>query len=146
MTAELFVKLAVKIYEERKHSLPSADRDSVPSSPTSISSPSAVILHQTSDDDDSESDPSSGSSGGVPISPAKKAKKPIDYALPLEYVAKQMNLNSNAFSNKDRQWLPKIDSSFWDEYANKLRVNASDKGVCDLEEVDDDYPGVQSPQ
>lgn len=32
------------------------------------------------------------------------------------------------------QWIPKMESSFWDLYANKLRVNASEGGVCDLNE------------
>ena len=35
---------------------------------------------------------------------------------------------------KPRQWIPKMESSFWRLYANKLRVNASEGGVCDLNE------------
>jgi hypothetical protein len=33
---------------------------------------------------------------------------------------------------KPDQWIPKMESSFWNLYANKLRVNASEDGVCDL--------------
>lgn len=31
------------------------------------------------------------------------------------------------------QWLPGIGDVFWETYVNKLRVNASEGGVCDLE-------------
>ena len=34
-----------------------------------------------------------------------------------------------------KQWLPGIDSPFWEPYMNKLRVNAADSGVCDLASV-----------
>jgi poly(A)-specific ribonuclease len=34
---------------------------------------------------------------------------------------------------KPSQWIPRMQSSFWDLYANKLRVNASDAGVCSLD-------------
>lgn len=33
-----------------------------------------------------------------------------------------------------QQWLPGADSSFWDLYVNRLRVNASEGGLCDLKE------------
>ena len=35
---------------------------------------------------------------------------------------------------KPSQWIPRMQSSFWDLYANKLRVNASDAGVCNLDD------------
>jgi poly(A)-specific ribonuclease len=35
---------------------------------------------------------------------------------------------------KPSKWIPRIQSSFWDLYANKLRVNASDAGVCNLDD------------
>ena len=31
-----------------------------------------------------------------------------------------------------QQWIPAMDSTFWDIYINKLRVNASEGGVCYL--------------
>ncbi|KAG0647744.1 ABA hypersensitive germination 2 [Hyphodiscus hymeniophilus] len=33
-----------------------------------------------------------------------------------------------------QKWIPEMDSRFWDIYVNKLRVNASQGGVCDLME------------
>jgi poly(A)-specific ribonuclease len=39
---------------------------------------------------------------------------------------------------KPNQWIPRMESSFWDLYANKLRVNASDAGVCDLNDSYDE--------
>ena len=35
---------------------------------------------------------------------------------------------------KHLQWIPRMESSFWDLYVNKLRVNASDAGVCELDD------------
>lgn len=34
--------------------------------------------------------------------------------------------------SSSRQWLPGIENPFWDKYKNKLRVNAAEVGVCDL--------------
>lgn len=39
---------------------------------------------------------------------------------------------------RDQQWLPNAESSFWDPYVNKLRVNASEGGLCDLNEQFDE--------
>lgn len=41
-------------------------------------------------------------------------------------------------SPQPKQWIPEWDRSFWDIYVNKLRVNAAESGVCDLDgdEVD----------
>jgi hypothetical protein len=35
---------------------------------------------------------------------------------------------------KVEQWLPELNSPFWHLYENKLRVNASEGGICDLAE------------
>ncbi|EKD18361.1 uncharacterized protein L3040_006764 [Drepanopeziza brunnea f. sp. 'multigermtubi'] len=37
-----------------------------------------------------------------------------------------------------KQWLPSFEDKFWHIYMNKLRVNASEGGVCDLEEREND--------
>ena len=34
-----------------------------------------------------------------------------------------------------KKWLPAIDNPFWELYANKLRVNAADSGVCNLDSI-----------
>ena len=151
MTAELFIKLCIKLYKERKHLLPASDRDA-DSETNETPIPQATHEESITSDEEESSQSSNPSSGGVSLNPIIKASsplkepKPLDYALPIEYIAKQMNITSTAFAKGDRQWMPRIDSGFWDEYVNKLRVNASDKGVCDLEEVDDENPGVESPK
>jgi len=39
-------------------------------------------------------------------------------------------------NRKLKRWLPPMDNSFWELYANKLRVNAADSGVCDLASIE----------
>ena len=42
---------------------------------------------------------------------------------------------SSASLHDGQQWIPKMSSSFWRIYINKLRVNACESGVCDLNEA-----------
>ncbi|TVY41998.1 Poly(A)-specific ribonuclease [Lachnellula subtilissima] len=131
MTAELFVKLTAKLYSERKHQTPFSDDSSDNSEQISL-------------DDDSGGANLNGSS-------SSSSEHSILDNLPSEWHAKQLNNRfaalaaavsiSSVASGSDveaegglEQWIPKISHSFWDVYANKLRVNASEGGVCDLED------------
>jgi len=131
MTAELFVKLTAKLYSERKHQAPFQDDSSDNSEQVSL-------------DDDSGGANLNGSS-------SSSSEHSILDNLPSEWHAKQLNNRFAALaaavsisavaSGSDveaegglEQWIPKISHSFWDVYANKLRVNASEGGVCDLED------------
>lgn len=133
MTAELFVKLAAKLYSERKHQAPFSDDSS----------------------DNSEQISLDDETGGAKLngrSSSSSENSLLDH-LPTEWHARQLNNRFAALaaavsisavasgSGSDveaeggpEQWIPKISHSFWDIYANKLRVNASEGGVCDLED------------
>jgi poly(A)-specific ribonuclease len=121
MTSELFIKLGNKLYAERKHLLKNRDRDS------------DVADYAYSDDDFS----SEGSGGAPLILPDSNH----DIADP-EWYSGQMNPYSVLKVEREdlpdtdqpNQWMPTICNAFWDIYANKLRVNASEGGICDLEE------------
>ncbi len=118
MTAELFVKLAASKRLEAKA--------------------------LASEDSDSDSDPDSSNGGALLFEPKK------DLLLnenPPAWHAKQLNLYVHldpTINGKDKgnlapkQWLPSFNSTFWDPYVNKLRVNASEGGVCDLAEREED--------
>jgi hypothetical protein len=133
MTAELFVKLTAQLYAERKHLLEDEDRSSVQDH------------YSISDTEDDES-------GGAPLNPPDIdgfSSHGMSDDLPPERHATQLNRLANPYSILDdeledntptptsKQWIPSMESSFWDIYANKLRVNASKGGVCDLEETED---------
>lgn len=104
------------------------------------------------DDDDSSAE----ATGGVrlfspnPFQALRKAKKP---SVDLNGSAKsrtrksQDNPKCNEINPDENptleQWIPSISHPFWDIYINKLRVTATETGVCDLavgaeEEVDED--------
>jgi poly(A)-specific ribonuclease len=113
MTAELFVKLTAQLYAERNKIPGEVDDDFV----------SEGIEHLNfSDSNDSEGDTSSQGNGGVPLfSPNpfavnKASEEPV----------------------KIEQFIPPMKNSFWDLYVNKLRVNGTDSGVCDLATVVDE--------
>ncbi|KAH7419618.1 ribonuclease H-like domain-containing protein [Cadophora sp. MPI-SDFR-AT-0126] len=116
MTAELFVKLAA----------------------------SKRLEANGNSDSDSE-DSSDYSSGGVRLSETDRASS--SSSLPPGWHANQLNANPYAALSLDppqdkekdsKQWLPAFNHKFWEIYVNKLRVNASDGGVCDLAEREDD--------
>ncbi|KAK0128249.1 hypothetical protein ONS95_000226 [Cadophora gregata] len=116
MTAELFVKLAAS---KRSEANGSYDSDSEESSDIS--------------------------SGGVRLSKTERSSSTS--SLPPAWHANQLNTNPYAALSLDspeekekdsKQWLPPFEHKFWDIYVNKLRVNASEGGVCDLAEREDD--------
>ncbi|KAK6582251.1 hypothetical protein PZA11_004659 [Diplocarpon coronariae] len=124
MTAELFVKLAEQKYREAK---------ALPDAPFS--------------DSDSDSD-TPGGGGATLLDPTDG-----NGHSPAEWHARQLNAGSDnmfavltdEFDQKSgsgigtpKQWLPSFHSKFWDLYMNKLRVNASESGMCDLAEREDD--------
>lgn len=146
MTAELFVKLTAKLYTA--------------SSPSSRSSTELAYISSSSEED-SDSSPSGGapinppsSSPSKPTSTTNGKSKPhspfnlttMQDNLPPPWHAAQLNpyavLQADndeeaaalAEEPKPKQWIPGMDNAFWDVYANKLRVNAIEGGVCDLEE------------
>ena len=134
MTAELFVKLTAKLYSQRKHQIPISDSDSDESEQISL---------------DDESGGANLNGGG-----SNSSEDSLLDHLPPEWHAKQLNnrfaalavvgigdvgSGSSGGATVEReggleQWIPKMSHSFWDIYANKLRVNASEGGVCDLED------------
>lgn len=111
MTAELFVKLAAQLsskYQER----PSDDYESGSSHPDQFFSATEEYLKEHRDSD-----------GGVKIK--------------LGGNLTGLDIDSDS-KVKTRQWLPRMSSKFWDKYINKLRVSATEVGVCDLAERDED--------
>jgi poly(A)-specific ribonuclease len=125
MTAELFIKLAAQLYGDGK-GFRGSDSDSETESPesstpeklSSAASEEYLREHRESD-------------GGVNVNSEENL---IDLELKLD-----LDDSPDAEGEvKTQQWLPKMGSKFWANYVNKLRVNASEEGVCDLAERDDD--------
>jgi poly(A)-specific ribonuclease len=53
---------------------------------------------------------------------------------PFQLLAERPERNGITEDHKLEQWLPKPESPFWHLYVNKLRVNASEGGICNLSE------------
>lgn len=116
MTAELFIKLAAQLYSECKTQTSDSETESLQSDSENIYSAPEEYLREHRE-----------SNGGVKI-------KPEENLIDLD-----SNLDDTIDSEvKTQQWLPKMTSKFWVKYVNKLRVNASEEGVCDLAERDED--------
>lgn len=106
MTAELFVKLAAKLSRERMDN--------------------GIYDSESSDSEHSASAPEKylgehrDSSGGVLI------ESEVDLI--------DLGFGRFFFGDKpeEEQCIPRMSSKFWTDYVNKLRVNGSDVGVCDL--------------
>jgi len=139
MTAELFVKMSSQLYAERKHLID--DRDTDEESDTA-----AEDLSYSADDDEP---------GGVLLTLADDSKASntlMGDDLPPAWHERQLQgLATNRFTTlmdlgealpgvpqdpKPKQWIPSFENSFWDLYMNKLRVNAAEVGVCDLDSDD----------
>ena len=121
MTAELFVKLAAKLYSERKPMLDSSDDDL-----SSQDSGGALVDLRT---------PPSKNSAALPYQFRElqhDAGNPFALLAQLEDDQADETLDFET-SSSGQQWLPHIESRFWDLYRNRLRVNAIEGGVCDLE-------------
>lgn len=137
MTAELFVKLVAS-----KVPTSLVTRCPPPSSP-----PHLISFSNSSSDSDSD-----GSPGGAPLNNSSNKDVEADHHQPAAWHERQLNgRNRNLFSvlaNVDdsareeedptTQWLPPFEHAFWEVYMNKLRVNASEGGVCDLAERETD--------
>jgi hypothetical protein len=157
MTAELFVKLAAKLYVQRV-----ADGEL-----TAPTEPKAKFNKSDSDSTDSE--------GGVSLYPpynylgnllihekgdvkATSLAETTSFAdeQPPAWHAAKLNGNPKPYSQNIyavledfakpngekngsdiKQWIPTFDEPFWEVYTNKLRVNAAEGGVCDLAERTD---------
>lgn len=124
MTAELFIKLAAQLYGEQK-GIPDSDSDFASGTPDSsgsdmFSSTSEEYLREHRE-----------SNGGVKIK-SEEDLIDLDLALDLD------NPIDPEGEVKTQQWLPKMSNKFWAKYVNKLRVSASEEGVCDLAERDED--------
>ncbi|KAF7916191.1 uncharacterized protein EAE98_010776 [Botrytis deweyae] len=152
MTAELFAKLSAQLYAEQSDSQsPSQDNykhdysdDYIPSS-----------------DSDSEDEGSGGASLFSPVSSStfSRSKGNADRDRPGNWHAMQLNNPFAALElektgknggkvKKDKkkvqfgdggkveggiqQWIPNAEHAFWENYKNKLRVNAIEGEVCDL--------------
>jgi poly(A)-specific ribonuclease len=152
MTAELFVKLTAKLYTAH---IPSSNTNSPPRGST------GPAYRPSSSTSSSDSDSDSSPSGGALLNPTSSNGKShpnsnpfsllaMDDNLPPAYHASCLNptavlhpLNDEeaatlAKEPQPRQWIPDLTNAFWDIYVNKLRVNAVEGGVCDLEEGGED--------
>lgn len=114
MTAELFVKLAASKFLESN-----VDSDSISS--TDSSSGGAVLV---------DTDPDSPIDDAPPGWHARQLNNP--------YAVLSLDSGNEKDNSNPKQWLPAFNNKFWDIYVNKLRVNASETGLCDLAEAEDD--------
>lgn len=158
MTAELFVKLSAQLYREHKlkNGLP------VPRAPTPPPPDSPSLMSFSSDEDEDETPTSGGgaplfssnnpfdilrSSTSTPTTPSTPAKtngkthsgkKDINPfvrgGIKPGMVAPKMNENEPDIVESE-QFIPGMDNDFWTPYVNKLRLNGTDTGVCDLAEI-----------
>jgi poly(A)-specific ribonuclease len=135
MTAELFIKLSAKLYAENRADYIDHEDDLGDSESSSY------------DDDDV---------GGAPLlSPTSNTTDPIPASLQLNKFAvlaiedpepepktkRSASAKNVAFADHEpAQWIPDMDNPFWDVYANKLRVNAAEGGVCDLDAFQEQRP------
>jgi hypothetical protein len=157
MTAELFVKLAAKLYVQRvadgeltaptepKAKFSKSDSDSADSEGgVSLYPPynrlSSLLIREKGDLEATSLTETSSFADEHP--PAWHAAKLNGNAKPyskniytvLENFAKP---NGEKNASDIKQWIPAFDEPFWDVYTNKVRVNAAEGGVCDLAEGTD---------
>jgi hypothetical protein len=160
MTAELFAKLSVKLYDDRKHTLnPSPSQASSDSEDENLLPQPSFTTSPTSSSSSKSAVIPSDSEGGVKLSPFTSTNKfaalnlndsgdledteikeeevgeEEEINLPADYYAQQLNANGK---KERREMMPRFDGQFWEVYRNKLQVNASDAGFCDVAEYDDE--------
>lgn len=149
MTAELFIKLSSQIYADRKR-YETFDSDSDDSRPYYLAeqgfisedeSGGGAKLSADSSEEDLLDKPAQSTAASKPSSenfpPAWHSKQlqTLNISDNNPYSVLQDGVEGGADEESDTtQRIPSMGSSFWDLYANKLRVNASDKGVCVLNE------------
>ncbi|PBP26994.1 CAF1 family ribonuclease [Diplocarpon rosae] len=124
MTAELFVKLAAQKYREAK-ALPDAAFSDSDSDSDTPGGGGATLL---------------GSIGSDGHHPAEWHARQLNARRGNMYIllADEFDQKSGSGTGAPKHWLPSFNSKFWDLYMNKLRVNASEGGMCDLAEREDD--------
>lgn len=155
MTAELFAKLSVKLYDDRKSTLkPSPSQASSDSEDEHLLPQPSFTTSPTSSSSSKSAVVPSDSEGGVKLSPFTStnkfaalnlndtgdaddsvAEEEEEIDLPADYYAQQLNSNGK---KERREMMPRFDGQFWEVYRNKLQVNASDAGFCDVAEYDDE--------
>jgi poly(A)-specific ribonuclease len=158
MTAELFVKLAAKLYAQRvadgellAPTEPKAKSSKSGSDPTdseggvSLYPPynrlGSLLIHEKGDvNATSVTDTNSSFADEHP--PAWHAAKLNGSAKPYSkniYMVLEDFAKPNGEKNESdiKQWIPAFGKPFWEVYTNKLRVNAAESGVCDLAERTD---------
>jgi poly(A)-specific ribonuclease len=137
MTAELFTKLSAKLYAENGADYIDHEDHLGDSGSSSYD-----------DDDDIGGAPLLSPTSNTTILPAalqlnKFAVLAIEDPKP-EPKRKPNRSGSSktvAFADQEpSQWIPDMDNPFWDVYANKLRVNAAEGGVCDLDAFQEQRP------
>ncbi|PQE32278.1 CAF1 family ribonuclease protein [Rutstroemia sp. NJR-2017a WRK4] len=136
MTAELFTKLSAKLYAEN-----GAD----------------YIDHEDDLGDSGSSSYEDDDVGGAPLLSPTSSTTTLPASLQLNKFAvlaigdpepeakpktkRSGNSKAVAFADQEPlQWIPDMDNPFWDVYANKLRVNAAEGGVCDLDAFQEQRP------
>jgi poly(A)-specific ribonuclease len=154
MTAELFVKLAAKLYIQRvadgellaptepKAKLSKPDSDSTDSEGgVSLYPPynhlGSLLIHNKGELEATSFTENSSFADEHP--PAWHAAKLNGNAKPYSkniYTVLEDFAKPNDEKNESdiKQWIPAFDEPFWKVYTNKLRVNAAEGGVCDLAE------------
>jgi poly(A)-specific ribonuclease len=111
MTAELFVKMTAKLFFDRKEEFKHLPHISLPS------------------------DSLDSAFGGVNLwapYPGDPDFIGEDENVPPEWHSCELNSITAVDPSKPSQWIPALNHEFWLAYANKLRVNAAEVGVCDL--------------
>jgi hypothetical protein len=157
MTAELFVKLASKLYADRLRlgdSPPSLSEDEpgggdggvkldsqpfTESDPLDLSVQTSNAVHSMGGLSDNL--PSAWHAAEMQKLNSQMQKSNVrdcnPYAV-LENSAEETDSGVEDSGMEEdptpAQWIPPMTSIFWGRYANKLRVNASQDGVCDLNE------------
>jgi len=108
MTAELFIKLSAKLFFDQRDC---------------FNSRCTLTRYHSFD----------SISGGVKLfGPYSDDPGHPDENSPTEWHSRELNGSIEDDPDKPFQWIPALDHEFWVAYANKLRVNAAEVGVCDL--------------
>jgi len=108
MTAELFIKLSTKLFFDQKDCF-NSDR--------------SLTRYYSFD---------STTGGAKLFCPYTDNPDYSDENSPPEWHSRELNGSVVDDPDKPSQWIPAFDHEFWVAYANKLRVNAAEVGVCDL--------------
>ncbi|KAM3070140.1 hypothetical protein ACMFMG_003825 [Clarireedia jacksonii] len=156
MTAELFTKLSAKLYAENGADYidheddlggsesSSYDEDDVGGapllSPTSNPTPPGLPTQNP----DKSHHPAAWHSLQLNKFAVLSVEDPEPEPKPKRLLSRNNRSSSSktvAFADHEpAQWIPDMDNPFWDVYANKLRVNAAEGGVCNLDGFQEQRP------